>query len=246
MVQVEDILKFRHWEQGRRVNFGKLFSYISTVREMQKELECGKVFPAAYLATYSRHKDKNYVLIVDMIKHRDSVYSNKPLLYGQLVVGSKQVIVKIMDLNAKDKLLAEVIYDSDEKVLKIAKGLLELFKKSGVLPVKTADLHFGAVMDGFQTSFDDTFELLGDEDLGVVYEKLKGYDFELEGNGCIKNMGSFVLNISHKNIYKDYIITLIDNNDQSNVHWAIKDENLEKYVEEMQTAYGEWLKEKQT
>ena len=116
MVEVKDVLKFRHWEQGRKINFGKLFSYINKMRDMQKELQCGKVFPASYLATYSRHKDKNYVLIVDMIKHRDSVYSNKPLVYGQLIVGVNQVIVRIMDLNAKDKLVAEIIYDSDTKI----------------------------------------------------------------------------------------------------------------------------------
>ena len=128
--------------------------------------------------------------------------------------------------------------------LKIVKGLLDLFEQTGIVPVKTADLYFGVVMSGFQTSFDDTFELLSDEELDELFEKLKKYDFKLEGNGCIKVMDNFTINVSHKNIYNDYIITLIDYNDQSNIHWAIKDENLDVFICEMQDAFKSWLNEK--
>jgi hypothetical protein len=244
MVEVMDVLKFRRWEQSKKVNFGRLFAYISEVRAMQRELQCGKVFPSSYLATYSRHKDKNYILVVDMIKQIDSVYGNKPIVFAQLIIGRNQVIVRMMDLNIKDKHVAEIVYDSDSNVLKIAKGILDMFKDYGVLPVKTADYYFGSVIEKYQTSFDENYEMMNEECLAILSDKLKKYGFKLEGPGCVKTMGDFSLTISHKNIYKDYIISLTDNNDRSNIHWAIKDENLDAFMEEIQKAYDEWKETK--
>jgi hypothetical protein len=244
MVEVMDVLKFRRWEQSKKVNFGRLFAYISEVRAMQRELQCGKVFPSSYLATYSRHKDKNYILVVDMIKQIDSVYGNKPIVFAQLIIGRNQVIVRMMDLNIKDKHVAEIVYDSDSNVLKIAKGILDMFKDYGVLPVKTADYYFGSVIEKYQTSFDENYEMMNEECLAILSDKLKKYGFKLEGTGCVKTMGDFSLTISHKNIYKDYIISLTDNNDRSNIHWAIKDENLDAFMEEIQKAYDEWKETK--
>lgn len=244
MLEVIDVLKYRRWEQSKKINFGRLFSYISEVRALQKELQCGKVFPASYLATYSRHKDKNYILVIDMIKQVDSVYGNKPIVYAQLIVGRNQVIVRMMDLNIKDKHVEEIVYDSESNILKIAKGLLDMFKDHGIFPVKTADYYFGAVIDKYQTSFDDNFELMSEECLQILCERLKKYGFVLEGAGCVKVLQEFTLTISHKNIYKDYIVSLTDNNDRSNIHWAIKDENLDVFMEEIQNAFDEWKKNK--
>lgn len=240
MLEVVDVLKFRRWEQSKKVNFGRLFAYISEVRAMQKELQCGKVFPSSYLATYSRHKDKNYILVVDMIKQIDSVYGNKPIVFAQLIIGRNQVIVRMMDLNIKEKHVAEIIYDSESNILKIAKGILDMFKDYGIRPVKTADYYFGLVLDKYQTSFNENYEMLDEDGITVLYDKIKKYGFVLEGIGCVKMMGEFLLIISHKNIYKDYIISLTDNNDRSSIHWAIKDENLDAFMEEIQKAYIGW------
>lgn len=244
MVEVLDVLGFRRWEQVKRINFGRLFSYISEVRGIQKQLECGKVFPASYLATYARYKDKNYILVVDMIKRRDSVFGNKPIIYAQLVIGHMQVIVRLKDLNSVSKETHEIIYDSDEKVLKIAKGLLDLFRKDGVTPIKTADLYFGVYESQFQTSFDDTFELIEDTEILELVDKLEKYGFLLDGNGCMRYMEDFTVNISHKNIYKDYIVSLTDSNDRSNIHWAIKDENLKEFIAGLRKTYESWVDEK--
>jgi len=240
MVEVMDVLKFRRWEQSKKVNFGRLFAYISEVRAMQKEIKCGKVFPSSYLATYSRHKDKNYILVIDMIKQIDSVYGNKPIVFAQLIVGRNQVIVRMMDLNVKERHLAEIVYDSDNNILKIVKGLMDMFKNCGVFPVKTADYYFGSVVDKYQTSFDENYEMMDEETLTLLCDRLKQYGFTLDGVGCIKQMGDFKVTISHKNIYKDYIISLTDNNDRSNIHWAIKDENLDTFMDKIHNAYDEW------
>jgi hypothetical protein len=240
MVEVMDVLKFRRWEQSKKVNFGRLFAYISEMREIQAELQCGKVFPSSYLATYSRHKDRNYILVVDMIKQVDSVYGNKPIVYAQLIVGRNQIIVSMIDLNLSDKKKEEIIYDSNTKILIIARGLLELFKSSGIHPVKTADYYFGNVMSKYQTSFDDTFEMLSDGEIESLMEKLKLNGFKLDSTGCAKYMSEFTVTVNHKNIYNDYIVSLIDNNDQSNIHWAIKDENLDAYLEAIQEAHAKW------
>lgn len=244
VVEVLDVLGFRRWEQVKRINFGRLFSYISEVREIQKQLECGKMFPASYLATYARYKDKNYILVIDMIKGRDSVFGNKPIIYAQLVIGHMQVIVRMKDLNSVSKETHEVIYDSDEKVLKIARGLLDLFRKDGVTPIKTADLYFGVYESQFQTSFDDTFELIKDDEMKGLVDKLAKYGFLLDGNGCMRYVEGFTINISHRNIYKDYIVSLTDSNDRSNIHWAIKDENLKEFVAGLGKIYETWIEEK--
>jgi len=240
MVEVMDVLKFRRWEQTKKVNFGRLFGYISEMREIQEELQCGKMFPSSYLATYSRHKDKNYILVVDMIKQVDSVYGNKPIVYAQLIVGRNQVIVSMIDLNLSGKKKEEIIYDSNTRILKIAKGLLELFKEHGIRPVQTADYYFGNVMHKYQTSFDDTFEMLSTEEVTSLLKTLKSHDFKLDSTGCAKYMGEFTITLNHKNIYNDYIVSLVDNNDQSNIHWAIKDENLDEYLAAMQDSYSRW------
>ncbi len=240
MVEVMDVLRFRRWEQSKKVNFGRLFAYISEVRELQQELQCGKVFPSSYLATYSKDKNKNYVLVIDMIKSVDSVYGNKPIVYAQLIVGRNQVIVRMVDLNVKNKNKEEVIFDSDTKVLKIAKGLIDIFKEKGINPVKTADYYFGRVMPRYQTSFDNMFELLSDEEIEKVGSILEQYDFEVSSSGCVKVLGEFTLSINNKNIYNDFIVSLIDNNDRSNIHWAIKDENLIAFTDEILDAYKDW------
>ena len=244
MVEVLDVLSYRRWQQVKKINFGRLFSYISEVRELQKELKCGKVFPSSYLATYARYKDKNYILVIDMIKGRDSVFGNKPIIYAQLVVGHMQVIVRMKDLNSVDKETHEIIYDSDEKILKIARGLLDLFKEDGVTPIRTADMYFGVYESQFQTSFDDTFELIEDDEMPGLVSKLQKQGFLLDGNGCMKYIEGFTINISHKNIYKDYIVSLTDNNDRANIHWAIKDENLEKFIVGLGKIYETWIDEK--
>ena len=241
MISLDNILKFRRWERGKRVNFGRLLSFISEVRDLQKELECGKVFPSSYLATYSKHKDKNYILVIDMIKSKDSVFENKPVTHAQLIVGRNQVIVRIKDFNSKENIKTELVFDSEENVIKIAKGLLELFKKDGIFPVDTADIYFGQFMNRFQTSFDDTFELMEDDELDALNEKVKEYGFALGKRGSTIELDNFILNVNGKNIYKDFIFSLTDNNDRSNIHWAIKEERLKEFVEGIKEAYNEWI-----
>lgn len=244
MLDLEEVMKFRRWEQGKKINFGRLLSFISEVRTFQKEIGCGKVFPAPYLGIQSRHKDRNYVLVVDMIKAQDSVYENKPIVHAQMIMGRNQVIIRIKDLNARFRNIQEITFDSDENVIKIAKGLLEIFKSAGIVPVKTADLFLGTYLDRFQTSFDDTFELLMDEELAELFEILKSFNFVLGTSGCSGCIGNFEVNIAYRNIYKDYIVSVTDTGDGSNIHWAIKKERMLEFITGLISAHDLWIADK--
>jgi hypothetical protein len=241
---MEEILKLRRWEQGKKINFGRLLSFISEVRDFQKELECGKVFPSAYLGTYARHKDKNYILVIDMVKQVFPVYENKPVVHAQIIMGRNQVILRLKDYNDKNRIKQEIVWDSDEKVLKVVIGLLEIFKEAGIIPILTPDRYFGTYLVEYQTSFDDTFEMLGDTELVEIGEILGEVGFECNGTGYVKQFGGFTINISHRNIYKDCIVSLTDGNDSSNIHWAIKKEKLMQFMQEIDVKHELWLDKK--
>ena len=244
MLDIEEILKFRRWEQGKKTNFGRLLSFISDVRDFQKELKCGKVYPASYLGTYSKHKDKNYVLVINMIKQQGDQYDNKPFVQAQIIMGRNQVVVRIKDFNDKNRITEEITWDSDEKVMKVTEGLLDIFKDAGIVPMLTPDRYFGTYLVEYQTSFDDTFEMLSDKELEEIQELLKDHHFDNNGTGFIKQFGGFTINISHKNIYKDCIVSLTDSADGSNIHWAIKKEKLDKFMTEILAVYEDWKDKK--
>lgn len=242
LIDLEKILVYRRWEQVNNINFGKLLSYIGEVRELQKELGCGKVFPASYLGTYAKDKDKNYVLVIDLMKSLDSVYDNRPVVHAKIVVGKQQVVVKVKDLHKELESSMDVVYNTEDRTLDTVEGLLELFKTFGLKPVKTADLYFGTYKPEYQTSFDDSFSMLSDKKLNKLEEILSPYGFEKNSSSCYKKFGDFSINISSKNIYNDYIVSLVDNNDRANIHWSIKEENLESFVKGMDKRYNKWKK----
>lgn len=242
MIDLEKILVYRRWEQVNNINFGKLLSYIGEVRELQEKLDCGKVFPASYLGTYARDKDKNYVLVIDLMKSLDSVYDNRPVVHAKIVVGNQQVVVKVKDLNKELESSVNIVYDTDDRTLNCVKGLLELFKKYGLEPVKTADLYFGTFKSEYQTTFDDSFVMLSDRKLSKLEDMLSPYGFEKNDSSCYKKFGDFSISISSKNIYNDYIVSLVDNNDRANIHWSIKEKNLKPFMEGMEKRYDKWKK----
>jgi len=244
VLDIEEILKFRRWEQGKKVNFGRLLSFISEVREFQKTLECGKVYPSSYLGTYSKHKDKNYILVINMIKLHLDAYENKPFIQAQIIMGRNQVMVKIKDVNDRKNVVEEIAWDSEEKVLKVVKGLLEIFKEAGIVPMLTPDRYFGVYLVEYQTSFDDTFEMLGDADEEDISQFLTDYTFVDNGTGYIRQFGTFTINLSHRNRYKDCIVSLTDNNDGANIHWAIKREKLGMFMDGLMDVYEVWKEKK--
>jgi len=244
VLEMENVLKFRYWEQGKKINFGRLLSFISEVRGFQKILECGKVFPSAYLGTYSKHRDKNYVLVVDMVKQIFPVYENRPVVHAQIIMGRNQAIVRIRDYNDKNRIVQELVWDSDEKIVKVVMGLLDVFKTAGIIPIITPDRYFGEYLVEYQTSFDDTFEMLDDNDLDDVSQFVAVHGFDSNGTGFGKQFGGFTVNLSHKNIYKDCIVSLTDNNDSSNVHWAIKREKLDQFMIGLAAIFEIWEEKK--
>lgn len=235
---IEEFQKYKHWKQCKKVNYSKLFGYISEMRKLQAQLQCGKVFPSSYLATYSRQRDRDYILVIDLVKNRDSVYANRPFIYAQIICGLSQVLLRIKDMNSNGSV--DIVYN-DEDVYGLVRGLLDVFKVHGIGPVKTADIYFGQIMVNYQTTFDDTFELLSEGDVEYLYSKLKRRGFEIVGGILKKSYGDFILNITHRNVYGDYIMSLVNNVDQMNIHWAIRDENISKFLLRINKMYKKWM-----
>jgi len=237
---IEEFVKYKHWKQCKKVNYSKLFGYISEMRKLQAELKCGKVFPSSYLATYSRQRDRDYILVIDLVKNRDSVYANRPFIYAQVICGLSQVLLRVKDLNSNGSV--DIVYE-DENVAELVSGLLQVFKQHGIGPVKTADIYFGQIMVNYQTAFDDTFDLLTESDIEYLYNKLRRRGFEIVGGVLKKSYGDFVLNFTHRNVYGDYIVSLVNTIDQMNIHWAIRDENISKFLLQINKMYKRWIED---
>lgn len=256
MENLEKIQKFRIWEQytlsGRRhtEHYGRLLSYLSDVRRIQKELGCGRVYSSTYLGVEPKPNtpEKKYVLVIELLPARGATYENIPLPLAKFIIGGGkrdrgqreegQVKLHLRDLQTR-RFKKTFIFNTANPV-ETVRPLLESFYAEGLMPIKSSDYYFGQHKPELQYVFNNIVERLTDNEVEELRKYLKDFDFTFVGDSCRKEFGQFVLRIYRKNMYGSFILALQDLNDKISIHWALKGKDLTETVTTLLKIYERW------
>lgn len=253
---LESIRKYRIWEQytlsGKRhiPHYGKLLSYLSDIRRFQRELGCGRVYSSTYLGVEPRPNtpDKKFVLVIELLPARGATYENRPISLVKLVIGGGkresgsyeegQVIMHLRDLQTR-QFRKTFLFNTDSPIVTV-KPLLEDLYRDGMMPIKSSDYYFGQYKPELQYVFNNIVERLSENEMKVLEETLKDFDFTFVEDTCNKSFGQFIIRIYRKNMYGSFILALQDLEDKVSIHWALKAEDLKNAVEAILNIYERW------
>lgn len=246
MQELRQLDIMRHWEQytlsGKRniINYGKLLSYLSNIRKIQGEVGCGKVYTSTYLGVEPRNDipEKQFILVIEMLQGRGSTYKNQPISLAKIVIGWRQVVFHLKDLQTR-KFNKYFVFNTEEP-METVKEILDWCYDEGLHPMETSDYFFGQYRTELQFVFDNIVDRLEEEDLKVLKGLLTSRGFEFVEDFCKKSFGNFVIRIYQKNRYGSYIIAFQDLEEKTSVHWAAKGEDLVNIVDGLVVIYDIW------
>jgi len=246
MLDLKFVEKHRFWEQytlsGRKnsINFGKILSYLSDVREIQKELGCGRVYTSTYLGTEPRADtpEKEYLLVVELLPARGATYANQPISHIRFEIGKKQIVLKMRDLQTR-QFHRQYIFNSTD-VIETAKELLEYFYENGLMPIVSSDYYFGQYKTNLQYVYDNILDRLEPKEVDELKKLLEGKEFEFYDDMCKKTFGNFKIRIYQRNRYGSFILAFQDLEEKSSIHWALKGQDLIDAVDAIIKIFERW------
>lgn len=239
-----DIMRF--WEQytlsGKKniVNYGKLLSFLSNIRKIQGEVGCGRVYTSTYLGVEPRDDmpEKQFILVIEMLQGRGSTYKNQPISLAKLVIGWRQVVFHLKDLQTR-KFNKYFVFNTDDPVSTV-KEILDWCYSEGLHPMETSDYFFGQFRTELQFVFDNIVERLNDAEIEVLKRLLHERNFDFIDDFCKKTFGNFIIRVYQKNRYGSFIIAFQDIEEKSSIHWAAKGDDLVKIVDGIMLIYDNW------
>jgi hypothetical protein len=249
MIDLEYVEKHRFWEQysltGRRnsINFGKILSYLSDVRAIQEKLGCGRVYTSSYLGVEPRPDtpEKEYLLVVEFLPARGATYENQPISHARMLIGRKQIVLKLRDLQTR-QFHKEYIFNCED-VFETGIELRDYFMENGLMPIISSDYYFGQYKTNLQYVYDNIVERLEPEEVDELKKLLDGKGFEFYEDMCKKTFGNFKIRIYQKNRYGSYIVAFQDLEEKSSIHWALKGQDLIDAVDAIIKNYERWKEE---
>jgi len=249
MIDLSFVEKHRFWEQytltGKRnvINYGKILSYLSDVRELQKEIGCGRVYTSTYLGVEPRPDtpEKEYLLVVELLPARGATYENQPISHIRFEIGKKQLLLKMRDLQTK-QFHRQYVFNCEDSA-ETAKELLEYFYGSGLMPIISSDYYFGQYKTNLQYVYDNIVERLEPQEIEELKKILIDKGFEFYDDMCKKSFGNFKIRIYQKNRYGSYILAFQDLEEKSSIHWALKGQDLADAVDAIIKIYERWTGE---
>lgn len=246
MLELKQLDVIRFWEQytttGRKniINYGKLLSFLSNIRNIQGDVGCGRVYTSTYLGVEPRSDipEKQYILVIEMLQGRGSTYKNQPISLAKIVVGWKQVVFHLKDLQTR-KFNRHFVFNTEEPV-ETVKELLGWCYEEGLHPMETSDYFFGQYRTELQFVFDNIVDRLEDDDLKKLRKLLSSKDFKFKDDFCKKTFGNFVIRIYRKNRYGSYILAFQDLEEKVSIHWAAKGKDLVDIADGLMVIYEGW------
>jgi hypothetical protein len=262
VLDLEGIQKYRIWEQyslsGKRhvPNYGKLLSYLSDVRRIQRELGCGRIYSSTFLGVEPKPNtiNKKFVLVIELLPARGATYENKPISLVKIIVGGGkrergayeegQVILHLKDLQTR-QFRKTFVFNTDSPI-ETVKPLLEDFYKDGLMPIKSSDYYFGQYKPELQYVFDNVVDRLDEKEIEQLKGLLSDYGFTFIKDTCRKTFGQFVLRIYRKNMYGSFILAFQDLEDKISIHWALKGNDLKEAIDAILVTYERWKEDTKT
>ena len=249
MIDLDYIDKYKFWDQytltGKKntINYGRILSYLSDVREIQKEIGCGRLYTSTYLGIEPRPDapEKEYLLVVELFPARGATYENQPISHIRFEIGKRQIILKIRDLQTR-QFHRQYVFNCDN-VIDTVKELRDYFMKNGLMPIRSSDYHFGQYKTELQYVYDNIVERLSDKEVEELRKLLDGKGFEFIGDMCKKSFGNFRMRIYQKNKYGSYILAFQDLGEKLSIHWALKGKDLVDTVVALEKKYESWKQE---
>jgi len=246
LLDLEQIDKYRIWEQytltGRKntVNYGRLLSYLSDARRFQADIGCGRVYTSTYLGVEPRGStpEKEYILVIELLPARGATYENQPISLAKFMVGWKQVVLHLRDLQTR-KFRRMYVFNCEEPV-ETTKLLLDQFYGEGLMPIASSDYFFGQYRPELQYVFDNIVDRLDEDDVKEIKSLLKDKDFKFYDDYCRKDFGNFVMRIYRKNRYGSYILAFQDLEEKVAIHWALKGQDMVDAVDSIMMIYEKW------
>lgn len=249
MIDLKYIDKYKFWEQytltGKKntINYGKILSYLSDVRELQKQLGCGRVYTSSYLGVEPRPDapEKEYLLVVELFPSRGATYENQPISHIRFEIGKKQILLKMRDLQTR-QFNRHYIFNCEDAIETVSE-LLDYFFGEGLMPIISSDYYFGQYKPELQYVYDNIVERLKDEEVAELKRFLENMGFDFSNDMCKKVFGNFTLRIYQKNRYGSYILAFQDLVEKLSIHWALKGKDLPDAVNAIDDIYERWKQE---